>query len=677
MLFFGGLCGILVGSMNWQTNIHGLAFGADYNPEQWPEAVWREDYALMAEAGVNLVSLGIHAWAELEPQPGVFEFGWLDRVMDGLSEAGINVDLATATATPPPWMAHRYPETLPVTEDGTILWPGARQSYCPSSPLFREVSLRLVEQLAIRYASHPALTMWHASNEYGCHNALCYCDTSAAAFRVWLQAKYETLDRLNGVWATQIWGQRYSAWDEILPPRVAPSYRNPTQVIDFRRFSSDQFLDQYRAERDVLRGITPNIPVTTNLMVVQVFKELDYWAYAKEVDFIANDHYLWAEDPQAHTELAFSADLTRGLAGGDPWLLMEHSPSGVNWQPRNIAKQPGEMIRNSLSHIARGADGAMFFQWRQAKAGAEKFHSGMVPHAGPDSKVFREVVALGSILRKIGEVKNSRVEAKVAMVYDWQSQWAAEMESHPTVDLRYRDAGHQYHRALTQAGISVDFVAPGASLDDYSLVIVPTLYMVSQRAADVVTGFVAAGGAALVTYSSGVADENDHIWLGGYPGPLREALGIRVEEVYPLRDGEIVALDGGQTGTVWTEHLHLDGAEAVATYVDGPLPGVPAITKHCHGSGVGWYVATKLDDDAVNGVVATVLDDLGILPEDKPPAGVEVVRRHNGETSYLFVINHSAGAVNLAARGLDLISGQSGPVSVQPGGVAVVREGES
>lgn len=677
MLSFDGFCGIVGRSMNWQSNIHGLAYGADYNPEQWPEAVWHDDFELMQQAGVNLVSLGIHAWAELEPEPGTFEFGWLDRAMDGLSEAGIDVDLATATATPPPWMAHRYPETLPITEDGTILWPGARQSYCPSSPVFRELSLRLVEQLAVRYASHPALTMWHASNEYGCHNARCYCDTSAAAFRVWLQRKYGTLDQLNEAWAAQVWGQRCATWDEILPPRVAPSYRNPTQVIDFRRFSSDELLDQFRAERDVLRRITPGIPVTTNLMVVQVFKELDYWSYAAEVDFIANDHYLWAEDPKAHTELAFSADLTRGLAGGAPWLLMEHSPSGVNWQPRGIAKQPGEMIRNSLTHVARGADGAMFFQWRQARAGAEKFHSGMVPHAGPDSKIFREVVELGGILRQIGEVKGSRIEAPVAMVYDWQSQWASEMESHPTVDLRYRDAGHAYHRALTAAGIAVDFVAPGAMLDDYSLVIVPTLYMVRESDAAVVNDYVAAGGNVLITYSSGIADENDHIWLGGYPGPFRDVLGVRAEELYPLRKNETVLIDDGTTGTVWTEHLHLAGATAVASYVDGPLPGVPAVTANKFGNGRSWYVATKLDDRGVAKLVDTIADEVGIAPSERPPADVEMVRRRNTDASYLFVINHSPDAVNLAASGVDLITGRSGAVSVAPGGVAVVKEGRS
>lgn len=674
MLNSDDFCGKVYAEMDWNSRIEGLAFGGDYNPEQWPETVWARDYELMREAGVNLVNVAIHSWAELEPEPGRFEFGWLDRAMDGLHQAGVRVDLGTATATPPPWLAHLYPDTLPMKEDGTILWPGARQTYCPSSPVFAELSLRLVEQLATRYADHPALAMWHVSNEYGCHNARCYCDVSAAAFRRWLEDKYSSLDRLNRAWGTTVWGQRYSSWEEILPPRVAPAFRNPTQMVDFRRFSNDEFLTRFRGEREVLRRITPDIPVTTNFMVLHHFSELDYWRWAGEPDVISNDHYLWSADPQAHLELAFSADLTRGLSGGDPWLLMEHSTSAVNWQPRNIAKLPGEMMRNSLSHIAHGADGALFFQWRQGKAGAEKFHSGMVPHAGPESRVFREVVALGEALQKIAEVKGSTVDARIAMLYDWESWWASEGECHPTADFKYRDVAHAYHHALSAAGHTVDFVAPKAPLDGYEMVVVPALYMMSEEDAVPIREFVAGGGTALVTYCTGVADDNDQAWLDGYPGPLRDVVGVRVEEVHPLREGESIVLDDGIRADVWTEHVNPVTAETIATFASGPLPGLPAVTRNLFGSGSAWYVATKLNEAGVAWLIDRVLEQAGLAVVERPPAEVDMVRRKKGRESYLFVINHSDSEVVLPSQGKDLLSGRTGSVVVAPGGVAVVKE---
>jgi beta-galactosidase len=516
--------------------------------------------------------------------------------------------------------------------------------------------------------------MWHVSNEYGCHNARCYCDVSAAAFRRWLEDRYVTLARLNDAWGTTVWGQRYSAWEEIMPPRVAPTFRNPTQMVDFRRFSNNEFLARFRAERAVLRRVTPDIPITTNFMVIRHFNELDYWTWSEEPDFISNDHYLTGADTNAHRELAFCADLTRGLAGGEPWLLMEHSTSAVNWQPRNIAKEPGEMIRNSMAHIARGSDGALFFQWRQARAGSEKFHSGMVPHAGRESRVFREVVELGGALRKIAVVKGSRVESRIAMIYDWESWWASESESHPTIDFKYRDIGHIYHHALTASGHTVDFVAPGSSIGDHALVIVPGLYMINEHDAAVIGDFVAGGGTAIITYGTGVADDDDHAWLGGYPGPLRDVAGVSVEEVHPLRAGERVTLDDGGNADVWTERVNLLTAESIASFDSGPVAGLPAITRNVSGSGVAWYVATRLDERSVQKLVDRILDETGLAVIERPPSGVEMVRRKGERSSYLFVINHSDSAVELSTSGTDLLTGVTGPVSVAAGGVAVVEE---
>ena len=657
--------------------VGGVAMGGDYNPEQWPAEVWAEDVRLMKEAGVGLVSVGIFSWALLEPEEGRYEFGFLDDVLDLLHAGGIAVDLATATASPPPWLSSRYPETLPVDHEGRTRWPGGRQAWCPSSLVFRERALALAEQLATRYRDHPALAMWHVSNELGCHNVHCYCDVSAAAFRSWLAVRYGDVDTLNTAWGTAFWSQRYGRFEEVLPPRLTPTFPNPTQQLDFRRFSSDALLDYFRAERDLLHQLTPGVPVTTNFMVMHGTKGMDYWAWAPEQDIVSNDHYLYGWLPDPHVNLSFCADLTRGLADGQPWMLMEHSTSAVNWQRRNYAKAPGQLIRNSLQHVARGADSVLFFQWRASRAGAEKFHSALVPHAGTDTKVWRDVVELGRILDAIGEVAGSTVHADVAILYDWQAWWAAELDSHPSSDLTYHDRLDAIYQALWDAGVTTDVVHPTADLDRYRLVIVPTLYLVDDATVRSLEAYVAAGGTVLVTYFSGIVDENDHIRLGGYPGAFRDLLGVRVEEFFPLAANQSVQLDDGTTADFWTEWLHLTGAQAIASYVDGPLPGVPAVTENGYGEGTAFYVATRLDDAGTAAVVSRCLERAGVRPVTDAGPGVEVVRRHGNTHSWLFVLNHTDQPVEVPATGRELIrdASCSGRVAVPAGSVAVVREG--
>ncbi|TQM09356.1 beta-galactosidase [Pseudonocardia kunmingensis] len=649
----------------------GIAMGCDYNPEQWDPDVWREDVALMREAGLGFVTLGVFSWALLEPAEDEYDFAWFDEVLGLLHEGGIAVDLATATASPPPWLTRSYPEVLPVDVEGRTLWPGSRQSWCPSSPVFREHALQLVGELARRYGSHPAVRMWHVSNELGCHIVRCYCDESAAAFRRWLAGRYGTLEALNEAWGTAFWSQHYSSFDEVLPPRLTPSFSNPGHELDFSRFSSDALLDYYRAERDVLRTLTPDLPVTTNLMVNARQPGPDYFRWAPELDLIAQDHYLDARMPHPHAEQAFSDDFTRGVAGGAPWMLMESATSAVNWQPVNVAKKPGELLLDSLRHVARGADTVGFFQWRASKAGAEKYHSALVPHAGPDSARFREVAALGEALGKLGEVAGSRVEADVALLVDWEAWWACDQTAHPSCQIRYMDAALRWHRAVTELGATADVVHPCADLSGYRLVVVPTLYLCADATAEAVQAYVRGGGHVLVTYFSGIVDEHDHVRLGGYPGAFRELLGVRTEEFAPLRPGETVALDDGSAADVWTELLEARDAEVVARYTDGPLPGTPALTRRAVGDGVAWYLATWLDDDATAALAGRLAREAGVTRLDAPQPGLEVVRRGR----YLFVLNRGGLPATVPARGTDLLTGDAvdGAIEVAAGGAAVVR----
>ena len=376
-----------------------LGFGGDWNPEQWPSQVWDEDLRLMREAHVNLVTLGVFSWAYLEPTPGQYEFGWLDTVLDKCLDAGIAVDLATATASPPPWLGHRWPESLPVTDDGVRLVYGARQQYCPSSAPYRDRALALTERMASRYADHDAVVMWHVGNEYGAHTPACWCDISAEAFRDWLAKRYDTLDELNAAWSTAFWSQRFSDWSEVIPPRRTPYFPNPTHQLDFKRFSSDALLELFKAERDIIRTHSPvDKPITTNFM--RFFPHADYWDWARAEDVVSDDWYPDLADPLSHVEGAAGADLMRSLGDGQPWLLMEQAVSAINWRTVNPPKSGGAYRRWSLQQVARGADAVLHFQWRAAAGGAEKWHSAMLPHAGS----AHALVARGRVARSRARV---------------------------------------------------------------------------------------------------------------------------------------------------------------------------------------------------------------------------------------------------------------------------------
>ena len=668
-------------------DVSAFTFGCDYNPEQWSRETWLEDARLMNEAGVTLVALNIFGWAQLEPVRGSYDFDALDTIIEILHEHGIGINLGTATASPPPWFSADYPESLPMMADGTTREFGGRQAFCPSSPAYREHALALVEKIAERYGAHPAVRLWHVSNEIGCHNAHCYCAISSAAFRGWLEERYGSIDELNAAWGTSFWSQRYASWEHIRTPRLTVSTGNPGQALDFMRFSSDELLAHYKAEQAILRKHS-SAPITTNFMVTAHIRNQDYWAWAPHMDVIANDHYLDHRLGDPRSELSFAADATRGLAGGRPWMLMEQATSAVNWQPLNIAKAPGEMIRNTLSHVARGADGISFFQWRASLQGSEKFHSAMLPHAGTDSMLWREVVELGDILAKLAEVTGSVVDADVAIVFDWQAWWATDLDSHPSVEVRYLAQVHAAYNALLGAGITVDIVAPGAPVDSYALVVVPSLYSVTDAAAQVLADYVAAGGHAVVTFFSGIVDEHDRVRAGGYPGAFRELLGVRSEEFVPLHPSTVLELSDGQSARLWSERLRLEGAEAVSVFTNGPVPGVAAVTRNAFGDGVAWYLATALDEESLATTLVRAARDAGVAVTAGHPAGVEIVRRVGESGSWVFIINHTNAAFEYRTQGTEILTGADiglpasatnetariGTLDVPAGTVRVVRE---
>ncbi|NMD46580.1 MAG: beta-galactosidase, partial [Propionibacterium sp.] len=574
-----------------------MAFGGDWNPDQWPRDVWRHDLELMRRIGVNLVSLPVFAWPQLEPRDGAYSTAWLAEILDALAEAGIGVALATATATPPAWLVRAHPEMLPVRADGVRLGFGSRQSYCPSSEVFRAKVAALTTMMATEFGGHPALRLWHVSNEYGDHVSRCWCDACAAGFRRWLLRRHGSLAGINEAWGTKVWGQVYTDVDQIDPPRVTPGPDNPARLLDFERFSSDNVLDLFRLELDILAELTPGVPRTTNFM--GIFRDLDYWRFAAAEDVVSNDAYPDPADGAGHTDIALSYGLMRSLKDR-PWLLIESAPSAVSWREVNVPKTPGQLRADALQAVAHGSDGTMFFQWRAARTGPERFHSALLGHRGEASRSFAEAAELGADLAALAPVVGSRVRSSVAIVVDWDTIWALRPDASLPAARSWHDEARRYHAALHSLGLAVDSVdAPGTDLSRYAVIVAPTLYVTTDAQAAALASYVRGGGTLVVGPFSGVVDDRERVHPGGPPGPLRDLLGVEVDEHWPLVDAEaqIVQFASGARTTPhdWAEWIEVaDDVDILAHYDGRPLHDRPAITRRSFGDGVAYYISAGL-----------------------------------------------------------------------------------
>ena len=668
-------------------------YGGDYNPDQWPEEVWDDDVRLMKKAGVNLVSVGIFSWAKIETSEGVYDFDWLDRIIDKLGEAGVAVDLASATASPPMWLTQAHPEVLWKDYRGDVCQPGARQHWRPTSPVFREYALKLCRAMAEHYKGNPYVVAWHVSNEYGCHNRFDYSEDAEHAFQQWCEERYGTIDAVNDAWGTAFWAQRMNDFSEIVPPRFIGdgNFMNPGKLLDFKRFSSDALKAFYIAERDALAEITPDLPLTTNFMVSASGSVLDYDDWGDEVDFVSNDHYFIPGE--AHLdELAFSASLVDGIARKDPWFLMEHSTSAVNWREINYRKEPGQLVRDSLAHVAMGADAVCYFQWRQSKAGAEKFHSAMVPHAGEDSAVFRDVCELGADLNKLSDegILGSRLaKSRVAVVFDYESEWATEHTATPTQHVHHVDEPLAWFRALADQGVTADVVPVRGAWDGYEMVVLPSVYLLSEETTRRVRDYVVGGGRLVVTYYTGISDEKDHVWLGGYPGSIRDVVGVRVEEFMPMGDDftgvpDRLELSNGAVAHDIADVIgSVDGtATVLATFKDDPwtgMDGVPAIVANTFGEGRSVYVGARLGREGLALSLPEILESLGMAEAGGNDGRVLHVEREGADGSrFVFSFNRTHETVRVPVEGEVVVSSfadvDGETASIKPNGVIVTKK---
>ncbi|MDR2648783.1 MAG: beta-galactosidase [Clostridiales bacterium] len=652
--------------------------GGDYNPEQWipwKDEIWPEDVRLMKLAEINVVSIGIFSWAALEPEEGRFTFEWLDDIMDMLHANGVTAILAAPSGARPVWMARKYPEILRVRAAGGRNLFGGRHNHCWSSPVYREKVRTINAKLAERYKDHPALGMWHVSNEY---SGDCHCENCQEAFRDFLRKKYGSLDALNTAYWSAFWSHTYFDWDDVEPPSPVGETSVHGLSLDWMRFTTEQAVDFYMNEIAPLKAITPGIPCTTNLM--GTFFGLDYFRLGEVLDVVSWDNYpSWGNDENddhVGCLTAFSHDLMRGCGRQKPFLLMESSPSATNWQRVAKLRRPGVHLLSSMQAVAHGSDSVQYFQFRQSRGAAEKFHGAAVQHAGHEhTRVFRDVREVGQALLKIDCVRGSSVKNHVAIIYDWPNRWALsyaqgmlngeiEVGRVTSDDKGYLGAVLMHYRAFWERGVGVDIIDSSMDPNPYSLVVAPMLYMLRPSCAERLEAFVRRGGRLVTTYMTGYADENDLCFLGGFPGPLRNTAGVWAEEIDALKEGHYVSVlqDGREYKAFGLcEIIHADKeTQVLASYGAEFYAGSPALTNHPLGNGSAYHMAARMEQMFLNDFYAKLTSSLDIKPvlPGPIPAGVSVTSRTGGKNEYVFVLNLLDGEVkvNLERGGYDLLN---------------------
>jgi len=637
-----------------KTFLRTLLHGGDYNPDQWldrPDIV-DEDFRLFPLAGANAVSLGIFAWTRLEPEDGKYDFGWLDSLMARLEKAGMAVILATPSGAKPAWMSQKYPEILRCQANRIRDLHGGRHNHCYTSPTYRRKAVEMNTRLAERYGKRPSLILWHVSNEY---NGECHCPLCQDAFRAWLQKRYTTLEELNKAWWTDFWSHRLTDWSQVESPAPQGESSLHGLILDWKRFVDHQSLDFFRAESAPLRRITPNLPITVNMM--GTYPGLNYWSWAPYVDIISWDNYpRWhnaeTSDAEEASRVAFLHDQNRSLKSGQPWLLMESTPSQVNWQPVNRLKAPGMHRLSSLQAVAHGSDAVLYFQWRKGRGASEKFHGAVVDHVGHENtRVFQEVAEVGRDLKALSPVVGMRQSAQAAVIYDWENRWVIdELQGFNKPERDYEKACLEFHRALWRRSITCDVPNQDQPLDGYKLVAAPWLHMVKPGTAERLKAFVEGGGTLVLTFLSGWVDDTDLVFEGGMPGPLRALAGVWAEELDPLWKsqhnravpvvGNDLGLSGDYTIETFCEVVHAEGSEVLATYGDDWYAGRPVLTRHKFGKGEVYYLAAKVDQRFTDDLMTALAKRAGVKPvvEGLPP-GVNAQKRSDGTTDFVFTMN--------------------------------------
>lgn len=646
--------------------IGGLVHGGDYNPEQWLDRpdILEEDIRMMKKAGINSATLGVFSWSMYEPAEGEFHFEWLESIIDNLYQNGIYTVLATPSGARPAWLDEAYPEAMRVDRMGMRNHHGVRHNHCPSSPIYREKVAILDRKLAERFGSHPGVVMYHISNEFG---GECFCPHCVRRFQEYLAEKFDRdIDKLNAAWWTAFWSHRYNSFEQIEPPFANGETSVMGLNLEWKRFTTWNTNDFMKWEIETLRSVTPDIPVTANLM--RLYNGLDYRKMAPALDAVSWDNYPLFhnnEETLGETfgETAFQHAVMRSLKRDTPFMMMESAPGLVNWQPFNKLRRPGIHKLACLQAVACGSDTVQYFQWRKGRGSFEQYHGAVVDHLGTDdTRVFREVEEVGELLKKIAPAAGTIVRTRAALLFDWDNRWAIQdVKALSQSKKKYEETCIDIWREFLKLGIDMDVVGSDEDLSRYDLVIAPMLYLLQPGTAQNLKAFVERGGQLMATYFTGYVDADQLCYLGGFPGDgLKELFGVISEEIdtlYPT-DRNGIAFENGEKWEVadYAEVLRVQDARVLGTYTEDYYRGGAAVTCKEYGKGKAYYVAARTSAAQMLPLFQSMLADAGI-PARQLPEGVEYHVRSGEEGVYEFYLNCTGEPAAVSeVNGFDLVS---------------------
>lgn len=631
-----------------------MKFGVCYYPEHWPESRWLIDVQLMREAGIDIVRIGEFAWSKMEPQEDVYDWEWLDRAIDVLGRAGLQVVLGTPTATPPVWLSRAHPDILRVDADELQRDHGTRRHYCPNSTTYRAYSRRIVRAMAERYGTHPHVIGWQIDNEFGGgKTARCYCPNCVAAFSAWLDARYKSIETLNEAWGAVFWSQSYAGFDEIRPPHAGVNYKNPSQVLDFYRFSAESYVTYQQEQIDILRDLAPNHFITHNFM--GLYRDLDQHALAKALDFATWDAYptgfperwrnfLYAPDADfSRNDPVYAYDvgepvminmahaLTRGLKQ-QPFWIMEQQCGHINWAGLNPQARRGTVRLWTWQSVAAGADVIVFFRWRSTLFAHEQYHSGLLRHDGSTDVGYADLLAMQAERRLLDVVTSEPHSAEIALLFDWDDLWALELQPHRTGFDLMRHL-FVYYRALERMGVPVDLVSYRNDLSRYKMLIAPTLHVADALKIAAVTDAVEQGATLLLGVRSGFKTPSNLVTDQPLPGALSDLAGVMIvtwESLPPGVEWAVTSPIAGLSGAAsyWMERIRpKNDTEILATYLDLPKPDNAALTCRSLGAGSVLYLGWYPTHEQATSLLQALMHEKGIRPIAELPEGVHVSRR--------------------------------------------------
>lgn len=655
--------------MKWEITDQ-ILYGADYNPDQWldREDILLKDIELMKEAHITVISLGMFSWSTIEPTEGNFTFDWLDSVLDNLYSAGIRVFLSTPSGARPSWLAYKYPEVLRTAANGQRNIFGERHNHCYTSPVYKEKLHIINKKISERYSEHPAVIMWHISNEYG---GDCHCELCQEEFRSWLKNRYKTLDKLNAAWWSIFWSHKITQWEHIHSPAPHGDTTLHAKNLDWKRFVTHQTVNFMNTEISSLKEFNSDIPVTTNMMQIHDDPKadylLDYWKFKDFIDVSSWDSYpawhlpgysfipetienIQVDDYRRASEVAFHHDLFRSIGKGH-FLLMESTPTNVNWQPISKLKKPGMNILTSIQAIAHGANSVQYFQWRSSKGSSEKFHGTVVDHSGSnETRAFKEATKLGKVLKDLKPVAKSQYKAQVALIYNWENRWAFDNSQGPINNRQkaYLETIKKHYFSMWDQGISMDIVSGQDNLTKYKVVIAPMLHLLNNEMVDSIKDFVIGGGKLITTYQTGYVNQTDLCFEGGAPGPLSELLGIKIEQIDVLHKFENIKMINNKTKETYIvndyyEIINMTTAESISDFCGGIADKKPAITTNSFGKGRAIHIGGRITTPDLISFYKSIIkvDKLKSTKDDIEnfTGSLNFQKREDGTNEYLFVMN--------------------------------------